>query len=612
MPAMWGRVLASLAAVTILPSAMVGPGWAAEANRVIAYPAPEGRSLSSDFSVRVRPPSGDWIRLDAHEATVDKDTYSKAAMVSFDTEGPVEVAVTKTSGTLRSARVRPLSYGITPTIGADGKTATFTLPRPLNVSFEVNGDILRNVQVFASPIERDVPRADPRVMFFGPGVHEIGGDHILRVPSSTTLYLAGGAVLEGSIAIVDARNVVVRGRGIVDPSRFFTPKSGPTIRIDGSTDVGIRDITLLRAQDGGITVAGSARVVVSGIREITTDPSSDGIFITASRDVLVDEVFLRTSDDSIAVYATTPWYGKGGSRDITVRNSTLWADIAHPFLTGTHGDPAGSDVIEQIAVQNIDILEHDEYRGGDLYQGALAVNAGDRVTVRDVRFDDVRIEDFSRGQVVNLKVFRNAAYNKRGGLRIDRVLFRNVSYTGDGDSPSRIRGYTSSRRVTNVTFENFVRNGQTVLDPAAGNIVVGPYAANIAFRTQPPTRTVGDAAAAIRYSGRWRQSEQAASHGQDVHSPLRPGSRMAYAFNGRQVRVYGLTGPAAGKIEVLVDGKYSATVDTYSGTRRAQQIWYDTGVLRAGSHTLELRYERARNVLATGAAISFDMLEIVQ
>jgi Glycosyl hydrolases family 28 len=607
---MWSRVLVLVAAVTVFTAVIVAPGSAAQEDRLVTYPVPVGRGLSSDYSVRIRSAGGEWKPVDVHEVTVDRDTYSKAGMVVFDTGGPVEVAVTKTSGTIRSARVRPLSYGITPVISADAKTATFTLSRPQDVSLETNADVLHNLHVFAGSPETAVPQEGTRVMFFGPGVHEIGGDHILRIPSNTTVYVAGGAVVEGSLRIVNARNVVVRGKGIIDPSRFFAPKTGATLLVGRSTDVGIRDITLLRAQDGGITVANSARVVVAGVREITTDPSSDGIFVTASRDVLVDDVFLRTSDDAIAVYATTPWYGKGGTRNVTVRNSTLWADVAHPFLTGTHGDPDGRDVIDGIAMQNVDILEHD-VRGGDLYEGALAVNAGDRVTVQNIRFDDIRIEDFSRGQVVNLKVFRNAAYNRRVGLKIDHVLFRNVSYTGDGDSPSSVRGYAPARRVTNVTFENMTRNGQTVLEPAVGNIVVGPHAANIAFRRQPSTRAVNGADRAIGYAGAWLRRSDAASDAGDVHTALKAGSRLVYPFTARQARVIGVTGPAAGKVDVYVDGKYAATVDAYSGARRTQQIWYDTGVLSAGRHTLELRYRGARNVLATGATVAFDRLEIV-
>ena len=415
----WGEPrFASLAAVIALTTTIADAGQA-EGGRVVAYPAPAGQPLNSSFSVKVRPAGGDWQQLDVYGATVDRDTRSLASMVLFDAEGPVEVEVTKTGGVMGSARIRPYSSGIAPTLSADGKTATFMLTAPLNVSFEADGDILRNLHVFASVLEQDVPQAGPGVIVFGPGIHPIPGDHVLTVPSNTTLYIAGGAVVQGSIDIVGARNVVVRGRGIVDPSRFFGALSRPTIDVRSSADVGIRDITILRGQDGAIRIAAAARVVVSGIREINPDRSSDGIYVNSSQDVLVDGVFMRTSDDSFAVYASTePVHGD--TRNITMRNSTLWADRAHGFLSGTHGDPETRDVVEHVELQNIDILEHDS---SGIYQGALAVNAGNRVTVRDVRFEDIRIDDFTSGQVVNLVVFRNYFYNtKAGTARRPRAL----------------------------------------------------------------------------------------------------------------------------------------------------------------------------------------------
>ena len=51
--------------------------------------------------------------------------------------------------------------------------------------------------------------------------------------------------------------------------------------------------------------------------------------------------FSRTSDDCIALY-NHRWNWWGGSSDITVQNSVLWADVAHPINVGGHGDPDSS------------------------------------------------------------------------------------------------------------------------------------------------------------------------------------------------------------------------------------------------------------------------------
>ena len=160
----------------------------------------------------------------------------------------------------------------------------------------------------------------------------------------------------------------------------------------------------------------------------------------------------RTSDDSINVSASTQWGGHGSTRNVTVRNSSLWADVAHPVLVGVAGNPNGHDKVERIVFQNIDVLEHDE--ANSLYQGALAIDAGDHVTVQNVRFQDIRISPFTRGTLVNVRVFKNDSYNKVAGDGVDGVLFRNVVYTGSGELPSQIDGFDRGRTVDGVVFEN--------------------------------------------------------------------------------------------------------------------------------------------------------------
>ncbi len=101
------------------------------------------------------------------------------------------------------------------------------------------------------------------------------------------------------------------------------------------------------------------------------------------RNVVVDNVFLRNSDDCIAIY-NHRWNWWGGSSDITVQNSVLWADIAHPINMGGHGDPDSltGEVLENVTVRNIDILEHDE--DDPLYQGSMNIDCGDKNIVRNV------------------------------------------------------------------------------------------------------------------------------------------------------------------------------------------------------------------------------------
>jgi len=63
------------------------------------------------------------------------------------------------------------------------------------------------------------------------------------------------------------------------------------------------------------------------------------------------------------------------ARDGQYRNSTLWADVAHPIMIGLHGNPAIGDSIVGLRYDNIDIIGQNELQVD--YQGCLAINCGD-------------------------------------------------------------------------------------------------------------------------------------------------------------------------------------------------------------------------------------------
>ena len=95
----------------------------------------------------------------------------------------------------QALRIRPLSYGIAPAV--QGRTISFQLSRPCQPTIELDGGIERPLHLFANPLEVDPPRPnDQRVLYFGPGVHEIG---TAKISSGTTVYLAGGAVVRGIV-----------------------------------------------------------------------------------------------------------------------------------------------------------------------------------------------------------------------------------------------------------------------------------------------------------------------------------------------------------------------------------------------------------------------------
>jgi polygalacturonase len=208
-------------------------------------------------------------------------------------------------------------------------------------------------------------------------------------------------------------------------------------------------------------------------------------------DVLIDGVFMRNSDDCIAIYGHR-WQFYGSARNYQIKNSTLWADIAHPINIGLHGNAeAGGDTIENITFSNIDILEHDEDDRNS--QGCMAICPSDHNLVRNITFEDIRVEDFQEGQLFNLRVLEDKKYSNAPGRGIENILFKNISYNGTGSGTSIITGYDETRKVKNIVFENLQINGKVVLDVMSGKpkidkmiepggIFVGEHVEGVVFK----------------------------------------------------------------------------------------------------------------------------------
>jgi hypothetical protein len=195
---------------------------------------------------------------------------------------------------------------------------------------------------------------------------------------------------------------------------------------------------------------------------------------------------MRNSDDCIAVYGHR-WNFYGNAKNYLVTNSTLWADIAHPINIGLHGDAQhGGDTLENIVFKNIDILEQDE--DDPNYEGCMAISCGDLNLVSNVRFEDIRVDDFEEGQLVNIRAVYNQKYNAAAGRAVQNMYFKNISYNGINNSPSVINGLDKDHVVKGVTFENLRINGRLVTSADEGNIKVGEFTESIEFKNGPAVK----------------------------------------------------------------------------------------------------------------------------
>ncbi|MDR2469016.1 MAG: glycoside hydrolase family 28 protein [Tannerella sp.] len=439
----------------------------ASAQQLNVYPIPD--RWNYDFTVCVRQPGGAWQSLDECAVTVDMHNPQEASMVQFDFEGKVEMRVKVNNGRVNDVKIRPLARKIKPKV--KGNFIYFTLTEPAKLSLEVNGDRLHNLHIFANAMEKEkYNRGDPNVMYFsGLNKPKNSPDTVYRIPSNTIVYFAPGSVVYGKFVCDSVENVRFLGRGIImQQERGFEITFSRNIEIDGITVINPRHYTVFGGQTTGLKI--------NNLKSFSAKVWSDGIDLMSCSDVVINDIFMRNSDDCIAIYGHR-WRYFGDVRNYTVTHAILWADVAHPINIGSHGDARDNsegEVIENLRFSNLDILEHDEKC--DYFHGCMAFSVADKNLARNITFEHVRVESMLEGQLFNLRVLYNPTWGPGcPGRGIENITFRNIYSNAVDAFPSVIEGYDENRRIKNITFENIVINGKRAKTLREAGLKTGKY-----------------------------------------------------------------------------------------------------------------------------------------
>ena len=434
-------------------------------HQLLTYPAPAGAPLKTDYEVYVQSRGQqDWTRVDTYMARVNapvgdsKHARKEISYSMFDFTGVVSVRVVSKHKKFTSARLLP-AYRGTIANALNDSTVQFMLFQPENLVLELDGDITDNLLIFtskptitAAAAQQEAASAGRHFIHYEPGLYT---EDTIRVRSNTTVYIDGGAYFTGTFAIEDAHDVSILGRGIARPSSGYEG-----CHVHRSRNVVIDGLTVNTCPIGG-----SNGVRLHDVRSISHPGWGDGLNVFASENVSYDRVFCRNSDDCTTAYATRKGFS-GNTRNIRMWNSILWADVAHPIFIGIHGNSERGDTIENLVYENIDILCQSEPQVD--YQGCLAINCGDNNLVRDVLFDNIRIEQIHQGSLFQVKVGFNEKYCTAPGRGVEGITFRNIRYNGSTPYMSVLNGYDETRKVRNIRFEGLKINGRLIYDDMAG------------------------------------------------------------------------------------------------------------------------------------------------
>ena len=382
-------------------------------------------------------------------------------ITNFSCEGPINVRV-KLDEPVDSVRIHPKSRGITAEI--QEQSFAFSLPEPDKLYIKVNEH--PPLCFFANPLETERPDStDERVMYFGPGVHRPG---MMHPRDSTTIYMAGGAIVYGGLETDGESDIRVLGRGILDGefkyNRMVKPENSRNIEVSG--------IIIRNGRSWTNTLVNCDNVTYRDVKVISFRPGGDGINPLNSRNVTIDNCFLRCTDDCIAIKAPHP---DQMTRNIRVINNTM---IGFAYSDGvTIGFETNGPRVTDILVKNCDVIQA---RGGSRVSGhsAFSIICDGPAVISDIRYEDIRVEKDVL-KLFELHITDGTKYGVNPPGHIRDIHLQNIQWSSV--RPIILHGFSSNHMVRNVTFENCAIKGKLLTGKRDDIFQINEYVENVSF-----------------------------------------------------------------------------------------------------------------------------------
>ncbi len=410
------------------------------------------------------------------------NTMTYAAI--FDFEGKVHVELEfKEVEKVQSALIRPLVYGIAPTI--NNKKVSFDLEYNDNYVVEINGDYTTAVQLFANPLETNPVTAeqaasDPNLIYVGPGVYYAGA---FPIKDNTEIYLAGGAYVYGQFSTEGVDNVTIRGRGIVsgsiysrnDDSDYYIP-----VVMRKVNNLTIEDICFFDPAGWALNIYWCKNVHINNVKIITARSNGDGISLQSCEDVEVNGGYVRTWDDSLVVKNVD----KGQTDHINIHDVTVWTDLAQSMEVGyeTHGEH-----MENITFKDVTVVHA-------MHKAVISLHNCDDANIKNVTYENITVEDcqtlgdnrddgendFLMDFVIAYNIDWSSSLNIRG--TVDGINVKNVKvYKMLPSIVSRIQGEGKDTKISHVHIEGLEINGQLVTNINTLDIRTNDYVEDITY-----------------------------------------------------------------------------------------------------------------------------------
>ncbi|MBR2432272.1 MAG: hypothetical protein IKB23_05080 [Clostridia bacterium] len=409
------------------------------------------------------------------------DQTEEAYFVSFDISEKTTLCVDIKGAEIEKYALRPLQFNVP--CRQDGNRLVIEIEKPMNFTVEING-YHNALHVFANPKDDFIP--DENTLYFGPGEHDAG---LIFPKENQTVYIAEGATVYGSIYIYRQNNVTVRGRGILDTSKF---KRGDEYKINEEPrstlkKLGLTDYDTTRASC--FTAYGCHNLKVEGVifrdascwtfttrngcKNVEIDNikiigqwryNTDGVDLCTTYGAVLKNSFIRSFDDCIVVRAPQldGEKGESGCEDIRIYNNVLWCDWGKNLELWCGKYDAH--------VKNI------EWRDNYLIhtaQYAISIDTwygSDNITVENVSYENIFIDTDTEPMYPVYQSDLNAPYKPNvTGKNPTSALFLGAMKLGrdTGNQSVDLNADTSAFKIKykNISFKNVSCTNKNILLP---------------------------------------------------------------------------------------------------------------------------------------------------
>jgi hypothetical protein len=340
--------------------------------------------------------------------------------------------------------------------------------------------------------------ATQNILYVPPGKYKVGE---LSMKSNMTMYLAAGAILDGSTSTSDyaaagpavestthgvvhfnnVSNSNLLGRGVIDgEGTAITKGSNDTpafkinvLRVDKSSKVLIDGITVRDPVFWNTLVYTSDQVNIQNYKVINRRPTSttynqtDGIDYDASTNGTISNTFVYSGDDNLS--PKTEQEGGMDTKNIVYQNAVLYSNSGGCKI----GTKTFGTVMDGIVFKDIDIVKAGR---------AMAIDANDTAVIQNAVFQNIRIEA-ADSNIIDIEEDMAPTWRTAPNTStVKNVSFTNVS--SDVKKLINIHGLSSTVNVNGVHFTGLTVQGKAVTSQtdADASWNINQYVSNITFQ----------------------------------------------------------------------------------------------------------------------------------